>query len=78
LALELAVIGFAYYKQDDFKDEINKVLNSTLYDYPKQGKEGIVRKTWDALQTDVIIIIFYANVILYILIIAEVLRYPRT
>jgi len=56
LAVQLAIIGFSYYKQDDFKAEINKMLNTTLYDYSK-GKDGLVRKSWDALQTDVIIAI---------------------
>lgn len=52
LGIQLAVIGFAYYKQDDFRNEINNMMNSTLYDYPR-GKDGYVRKSWDALQTDV-------------------------
>ncbi|XP_059488443.1 CD63 antigen-like isoform X2 [Neocloeon triangulifer] len=51
LVVQLAVVGFSYYKQDDFKAEINNVLNLTLYDYPK-SKDGIVRKTWDVIQTD--------------------------
>lgn len=53
LAVQLAIIGFSYYKQDDFKAEINKLLNTTLYEYPSD-KNGYVRKSWDALQTDVI------------------------
>jgi len=58
LGVQLAIIGFAYYKQDDFKTEIDKVMNSTLYDYA-QDKNGLAKKTWDALQTDVILSDFF-------------------
>lgn len=53
LAVQLVVISFCYYKKDDFKTEINNMMNSSLHDYPKIN-DNLVRKSWDALQTDVI------------------------
>ncbi|CAB3385550.1 Hypothetical predicted protein [Cloeon dipterum] len=51
LVMQLVVIGFVYYQQDNFRAQINSVLNSTLHDYPT-SKDPIVRKTWDTIQTD--------------------------
>ncbi|CAB3385551.1 Hypothetical predicted protein [Cloeon dipterum] len=62
LVMQLVVIGFVYYQQDNFRAQINSVLNSTLHDYPT-SKDPIVRKTWDTIQTDVSFKLILKNII---------------